>query len=238
MRRRKKKSGPTPTPPQDELEVGTTPIVPSSSGVSGGDPDLVKGVAPPNLAGESDQDPLRGPHRPGRRGAPEEYPRPGVAWGNIIRDTFRIPDPVALAKRLREELSLGDENRTSYAAVLEALDKSASNLDDAGRLYRASKIEEERYRLETEVNLEILRTEASKKLMSEYRAKLRKSPTVQDVEDKILDNWPTEYRTILERRAELHGAARSLEILVKAWGSRCADLRIMAERTARAGTGR
>lgn len=239
MRRRKKKNGtsgeslvePSGDPPPDLL------VEPSGSSEREPDP----GVAPQDPGAGSDQDPSREAHRPGQRGraaAPPEIPRPGVAWGNVIRDTFEIPDPAGLARRLREELILGDENRTSYAAVLEALDKSARNLDDAGRLFRAAKVEEERFRLETEVNLEILRTDASKILQAEYREKIRKSPTIQDVEDKILDRWPTEYTEILERRAELHGAVRSLEILVKAWGSRAADLRIMAERTARAGTGR
>ncbi len=222
-RRRKKKSAAT----DPELEVGSSTIEASSTP-----------HAPDPSPSEDETEKTAQPHRPGRRGAPVEYPRPGVAWGNIIKDTFRIPDPPALAKRLRAELTLGDENRTSYAAVLEALDKSATNLDDAGRLFRASKVEEDRFRLESEVKLEVLRTDASKRLRAEYQAKLRKSPTIQDVEDMILDNWPTEYREILGRRSELHGAVRSLEILVKAWGSRCADLRIMAERTSRTGTGR
>ena len=227
-RRRKKKSpDATPTP---EVEASGDP--PTGEIEASGDPPAGEIEASGDTPAPSE------PHRPGRRGAPVEYPRPGVAWGNIIRDTYRIPDPPALAKRLRAELTLGDENRTSYAAVLEALDKSASNLDDAGRLFRAAKVEETRFRLESEVKLEVLRTEASKKLQAEYKAKLRKSPTIQDVEDMILDNWPTEYRHLLERRAELHGAVRSLEILVRAWTSRGADLRIMADRTSRAGTGR
>lgn len=240
QRRRKKKAG-TP-PPADELEVGTSGIVASSSSSNDwplsprGKPSHLEG-GPPEKGPDSEVAPEpRGPRRPGRRSEPE-IPRPAVAWGNVIRDTFKIPDPAALARRLRDELTLGDENRTSYATVLEALDKAARNLDDAGRLHRAAKVEEVRYRLDSEGNLEILRREASKKLRAEYQAKLRKSPTLQDIEDTILDNWPSEYRALLERRAELHGAARSLEILVRAWGSRCADLRIMAEHAART-TGR
>ena len=159
----------------------------------------------------------------------DKVPRPSVGWGNVVHDTLTVKDPAGLARRLREELSLG-EQRTAYGAVLEALDRSARNLDDAGRLYRAAKVEEETYTLRAEERLEVLRTTARHELMDEYAAKKRPSPTKADIEDRIRASWPDEYRTIRGRIAELHAAVQSLETLRDAWASRCADLRIMADK--------
>lgn len=162
--------------------------------------------------------------------AVDKVPQLPIAWGNIVVDTLRIADPAGLARRLRDELTLGDD-RTNYGRVLEALDRSAHNLDAAGRLYRSAVIEEQRYESQTAERLEVLRSTAKEDLQAEYQKKLRKSPTKEDVEDRIVANWPDEYRTTKLRRAELHGAVRSLEILKDAWSARCAALRTMADKT-------
>lgn len=152
-----------------------------------------------------------------------------IAWGNVVTDTMRIDDPAKLTERLRQELLLGD-GRTDYGRVLNALDRSAKNLDDAGRLYRAAKAAEEKYEIEANERLEVLRTGARDELMQEYKAKQRPSPTLKDIEDRIVSNWPDEFKTIKGRLSEMHGTTRSLETLQAAWSSRCADLRIMADK--------
>lgn len=156
-------------------------------------------------------------------------PLPSVGWGNVVTDTLTIKDPAGLAKRLRDELSIGEE-RTSYGVVLEALDRSARNFDDAGRLFRAAKVEEETYTLRAGERIEVMRSSALAELMAEYRDKKRPSPTARDIEDRVLASWPEDYRMLQAKIAELHGAVRSLETLCSAWSSRCADLRIMADK--------
>lgn len=158
------------------------------------------------------------------------YPRPGVAWGNVISDTLDVKDPAKVAKRLRAELELGPHDRTQYGAVLEALDRSDRNHDDAGRLYRSAKAEEARFNLECQERLEVMKSSSLTELMDEYKEKKRRSPVNDDIEDRMMSNWPDEYRAIKSRQANLHQAVRSLETLVAAWASRCPTLRIMAEK--------
>lgn len=159
----------------------------------------------------------------------QNVPQLPVGWGNVVTDSLDIKDPPGTAKRLREELSLGDE-RTSYGAVLQALDRSARNLDDAGRLHRAAKLEEESYAAKVAARLEVLRSSAQAELMEEYHRKERRSPTNDDVEARIVANWPDEYGAINERKARIHAAVATLETLRDAWASRCADLRVMADK--------
>lgn len=158
-----------------------------------------------------------------------KYAEPGIAWGNVIRDVLRIDNPAALAKRLRAELVMSDEERSSYGSLISALDKSAKNYDDAYILFRAAKVEEARFSLEIRERFEIMKSHATNELMEEYKDKKRRSPTNDDIEDRILANWPDEYRHLRTKEAELHAAMRSLETLAKAWSSRCADLRSMAD---------
>lgn len=205
-RRRKLSSG---------LEGSATP--PAKGGVSGA-------AEPPPSASP--------PQRPGKKTAADNVPQIPLGWGNIVVDSLRPKDPAALARRLREELSLGEE-RTAYGIVLEALDKSAKNIDDASRLFRAAKLEEETYERQVAERLEIMRTSALQELMAEYQAKRRPSPTQDAIRDRMVCNWPDEYGAIQGRIAELHALTRSLENLLEAWKSRAADLRIMAGQAAR-----
>lgn len=165
---------------------------------------------------------------------PVDAPRYSTAWGGVVKSSLAIKDPDAMSRRLRSELELGPEKRSSYAHVLEALDRSARNLDDAHRLCRAAKLEDERYERLAGERIEVLRSAALKELQAEYQNKKRPSPKKDDIEDRLLRDWPVEYRTIRDRIAELHGTVRSLEGLRDAWASRCADLRIMADKAARA----
>jgi hypothetical protein len=153
-----------------------------------------------------------------------------MAWGNVVHDTLTIEDPAKLTQRLREELMLGD-GRTDYGRILNALDRCAKNLDSAGRLARAAKLAEDRLKIEIDERLEILRSQAKSELMNEYKNKMRPSPTIKDVDDRMLSSWPDEYKALTERLVSMHGTVRSLEVLQSAWASRSADLRIIASQS-------
>lgn len=60
----------------------------------------------------------------------------------------------------------------------------------------------------------------------------RRPPTIQDVEDRILANWPPLVKSLKMRKAEIHGARAMMESLAERWASRCATLRVMAEKVA------
>lgn len=161
-------------------------------------------------------------------GEPSLDLEPGIAWGNVIRDTLKVGNPVALAARLRDELILTEAERSSYSAILKALDAAAKNHDDSYLLYRVAKLEDQRFMIDVRDRLEVMRSAALQELMDEYKAKTRKSPTNDDIEDRMVVNWGDEYRHIQRRKNELHAAMRTLENLAKAWASRCQDLRVMA----------
>lgn len=190
------------------------------------------GEAPKSKGDPPAQEPQH--ERPGSK-APSYRDAIPIAWGSVVTDSLKIRDPAGLARRLRSELELGPERRHNYGHLLEALDRSARNYDDAGRLHRASKLEEEHYQASVAERLEVMRTSALAELMAEYREKARPSPAQRDVDDRMVANWPDEYRNIRERLSELHGATRSLEVLRDAWFSRCADLRVMADKARPAG---
>lgn len=162
--------------------------------------------------------------------APARFPLP---WGGVIDDVFRF-DVDEFYQRLNGTLSLGD-GATEYGAVLRALDNASRNAWDAARLVRAAKIADEKYGSEIDERLEVLRTTAREQLEREKTeakadGKAAKAPTLQEVADRMLANWPDEMRSLNGRKGEMHGAFRSIEALEKAWWDRCATLRVMAER--------
>lgn len=152
-------------------------------------------------------------------------------WAKVVDDVYRI-DVVETYRRLTENLSLGDA-ATQYGAVLAALDAAERDAFDAVRLHRAAKLEEERVEVDVSKALEIMRTSARDELEREKTdGKRSKAPTIQDVEDRMLANWPSEVTRHRERLAVQHGATRAIEELAGSWRSRCASLRAIMERVA------
>jgi hypothetical protein len=148
-----------------------------------------------------------------------------IAWGSVVRDTLRISNPLELVKKLKAELRLSKEELNSYENILNAVNNSAKNYNDSYMLYRASRCEDQQFSAKIRERIDVLKKEAINELMREYSAKKRKSPTIDDIEDRIISNWPDEYLRLRKQESELHGASKSLEALSKAWFSRCQDLR-------------
>jgi hypothetical protein len=156
-----------------------------------------------------------------------------LPWGNVVTDVFRF-DVEVVYDQLQRGLTLGDR-ATEYGSVLSALDQASRNAYDAARLVRAAKIADAKYSSEIDERLEVMRTSARELLELEKTAakadgKAAKAPTLQEVADRMLANWPDEMRSLNGRKGEMHGAFRALEALEKAWWDRCATLRVMADR--------
>jgi hypothetical protein len=153
----------------------------------------------------------------------------GGAWGRIVETVYAL-NPEDTYARLVSDLRLGTD-ATSYGAVLPALDRAERNYFDAVRLARMAKLEDEEVTRAANSELEILRTTARAELDAEKASgKRSKAPTIQDVEDRILANWPDRSSRLARKRAAMHGALRSVEGLVDAWRSRCSTLRVIAEK--------
>jgi hypothetical protein len=211
--RRKKVAGGNAGAQQTEIE--TTP-----------EPDLYAQAEPEPEPDVPEQEPGPETSAPARA----RFPMP---WGNVITDVFRF-DVEEVYAELTRGLMLGD-GASEYGAVLRALDHASRNAYDAARLVRAAKIADESFGSEIDERLEVLRTTAREQLEQEKTSakadgKAAKAPTLQEIADRMLANWPDEMRSLNGRRGEMHGAFRSLEALEKAWWDRCATLRTMADR--------
>ena len=158
-----------------------------------------------------------------------------MPWGNIVDDVYRL-DAQATYTRLVEGLSLGNE-ATSYGAVVAALDAAERNAFDAVRLFRAAKLEEQSVEADYNEQVEVLRSNAREEINKENDARKEKklttkAPTLQDISDRIVANWPSKFRELGLRKDEFHGATRAMEELASIWRSRCASLRVIMERVA------
>lgn len=169
--------------------------------------------------------------------APAQAPT-SRGWGAVIEHAFAI-EPEALYQRLYDELRLGDD-ATEYGAVLAACDRAEQNALDAVRLARHAKLEDEAVARKANERLEVLRSAAKTELEAEvaasYDEKLKKTtkkaPTIQDIEDRVVANWPDEFESVSRRKGEMHGVLRITEGLESSWRSRCATLRMILERVA------
>ncbi len=82
--------------------------------------------------------------------------------------------------------------------------------------------------------LEIMRSTAREQLESEKSALKAsggsaKAPTLQEVQDRVIANWHDEWSSIEARKAEMHGAFRSIEGLKEAWNERGRQLNRIAD---------
>lgn len=152
-------------------------------------------------------------------------------WGPVVETITRI-DVAAVQERLYRELTLGD-GVTEYGAILHALDAADRNIVDAARLERAAKLEQQRVDREVNIELEVLRTAARNELEREKaEGKKSKAPTIEEVSDRMLNNWPTKVSQLEDQTHQIHAVRAVCETLTQAWRSRASSLRAMADRYA------
>lgn len=204
MRRRKVASGSASTATED---------IPSAPGGANDNSD-------DRFAGDPEEPPAH--PEPARK---DRHPMP---WGLVITDVFNL-DVHKTFTRLEEELSLGN-GATEYGTLLHAIDKSARNLYEAACLARKAKLVDEQFAVELDKRLGVLRSTAVAQLEEEKaKGQRSKAPTLQDIESRMLSDWPDEVTSIQARKAEMHGAFRAIEALELAWRDRCQSLRTMAQ---------
>lgn len=153
-------------------------------------------------------------------------------WGSVTTTIITVGPPLAAYERLRAELSLGD-GATQYGEILKSADRAELNMLDASRLHRAARLEEEDTRHEVSKQEEILRSAARTELEKEKaKGERSKAPTIQDLTDRMLANWPDQMDALRRKKDEIHGVVAVTETLENAWRSRAATLREMLARYA------
>jgi hypothetical protein len=229
VRRRKLSSGAAAGAADCNLEDTKQAAAPDGEDRWEGDPEEPEPAASSTKAASK-----AGAAKPLSAAEPARKDRHPMPWGLVINDVFSM-DVHKTFKRLDEALALGDR-ASEYGTVLHAVDQSAKNLFEASKLARKAKIEDEKFATELDKRLEVLRSAASKALEEEKANGTRsKAPTIKDIEDRMLSSWPDEVASIQARKAEMHGALRSLEALEVAWRERCQSLRTMAQQFKSAG---
>lgn len=203
------------------------------------------------------------PEKAGAKGADRPWQARGP-WGVIVEEMEAV-NVRKEYEQLRDELTLG-ENATEYGVVLDAMNRAESNTFKALRLARMAKIEEQRVDLECNDELETIRRKAREDIERERheapeapaaeedpvrsdeppapKARGKKAdakpkgraPTIQDLEDRMLRDWPKLYKELNHRKAEAHATRAMMEGLHERWVSRCATLRVITERVSPVGT--
>ena len=210
------------------VQVKASPDAPTGAVKASGDPPKSVTVDASKVAHGAVNDFLGGSprsrvqDRPGRKKSATSDP-----WGEVIETVFDL-DPVELTDRLTDELKLG-LFVGDYGRLRDALDHAATNLYDAKRLERASKLEEARYEDENLHRMELLRTAARETLQAE-RVKGAGVITKQQIEDRMIATWHDEVSDFRKRTRQLHNTARVLEGLTEAWNHRNSQLKVILER--------
>jgi hypothetical protein len=163
--------------------------------------------------------------------APKKTPEP-PALARVVEQVFlKNTDVDGIYERLEKNLMLGDGRRTERGFVLKALDEAAKNHRDAHRLYITSKALQEDWERDNSVHFATLRSEANKILQSEKESGRRnKSITDADIEAKMAELFPDEWRSQETRRARLKLVVESMKSLVESWEMEHRTLNTMASR--------
>lgn len=161
---------------------------------------------------------------------PKKTPDP-PALANIVEQVFlKNTDVGGIYERLEKSLMLGRRS-TERAFVLQALDAAAKNHRDAHRLYITAKALQEDWERDNAVHFATLRTEANKILQSEKDSGRRnKSITDADIEAKMAELFPDEWRAQETRRNRLKLVVDSMKSLVESWEMEHRTLNTMAAR--------
>lgn len=153
---------------------------------------------------------------------------PGITpdYQKLIETVYAV-DAVRDYADLEQNLQVGEE-RVNYTVLMQHLDKAEDRARRAHRLYLGAKLELESWEQDSNKVLAAMRGEASEELEDEKAAgKRKKAITNPDVEARMSEKFPDEYRAQMMTRAKLKGVAEHIERLAELWKSRCHTLGAM-----------
>lgn len=144
----------------------------------------------------------------------------------IINSIFKM-DYGEEFQRLRDNLTVGD-GRTDYGTVNMALDRAQDNAFDAYNLFLSAKRDYERYTIDRKIIWATMRDEAHAILQAEKKAGDRnKTITDDDVQAKMAELHPDEFRHVEMQEREFKLAVDAAENLSERWAKKSADLNTM-----------
>lgn len=128
---------------------------------------------------------------------------------------------------LEQNLEVGDQ-RGDYKTLQEALDKAERRARRAHALYLGAKLERARWELDSDVVVARMRADAADELETEKaRGERKKAITDGDVQARIAEKFPDEWRHQQLKRVKLKGTEEHLERLADLWRIKCFSLSTM-----------
>lgn len=128
--------------------------------------------------------------------------------------------------RIESDMTIG-EKRTDYGTLMAALDRAEDNARIAHKLYITAKLERERAEMNADTVEAPMRDKAIRELEAEKEGGRKKQITEGDVNARIAEKWPDEYRSNREQRAKLKLAEEHLLRLADLLVQRCRSLNTM-----------
>lgn len=166
----------------------------------------------------------------GARGVPTAEPpkriEPPAIPGDvrtIVENVFTI-DYAGEWRRLHEQLEVG-LGRTDLNTVTMHLDKAEDNARAAHKLAVNLRLDYDRYKVDREVIWAAMRAEATAALQGEKDGgKRNKSITDGDVEAKMAELHPDEYKIVALEEKRYGLAVKHAETFAELWASKCRSL--------------
>lgn len=150
-------------------------------------------------------------------------------WGVVLEDIAKL-DVQGTYKKLREALVLKEGN-LQRGMVANALNTAERYVFEATLLARGSKLEQQRVEGTVEQKLEAMRRKAKDEILKEKKeGSGARAPTKDDVQDRMMFNWPDLHRELERRKEEAHAARAVCDELVDSWKSRCSSLRALLDK--------
>jgi hypothetical protein len=165
--------------------------------------------------------------RPYRRGGDHNDPHLGGGnygngWGRIVRTVFRIDEEDAFAKLSRVRFEK-EASRLEYGELVDALDACSEHIVLASQLLQNAKVVRRMYELELDAIRAPMRKQAKKELGDE-KVKGSGAITLDDINARIIELWPDEWRRQEENIARVKGSVDHVEELLERWKMRAREL--------------
>jgi hypothetical protein len=146
-----------------------------------------------------------------------------------IVECVYAPDVFQQYGELEQNLEIGDE-RGDYRTLTVHLDKAEVRSRRAHKLYLGAKLELASWELDSRKVTSAMRGEAAAELEAEKAAGERKKAiTNDDVEARIAEKFPDEWKAQQLTHVRLRGVVDDMEHLTRAWSNKCHDLRTLLE---------
>lgn len=151
----------------------------------------------------------------------------GGGFDQVVERIFDLPDAFGQYQILEHALKLGDE-RTDVGSLSKALDEAEEHARIAHQIFVNARVEAELWDREADVVRAPMWKRANAELQEEKEKGTRsKMITDRDVDLRVADLFPDEYRATAVRAAKIKGMVDHARKLSELWTQRCSTLQTL-----------